>query len=155
LLEGYAVGEVKTKTFSNKVDDEASNLKLTLDLNVSSLAVKKESVYEAVKVLIQGKVPGGFVLRNEQLTLTFELVKDTKGVYEFEVNVVANLLPSFNPTDIAAKISGKSISLAKDYLKSMSGFSRAEIRIRPSLPIITGNLPHLTKNIEVEVVAER
>ena len=46
--------------------------------------------------------------------------------------------------------------LAKDYLnREVSGFVRAEIRIRPNLPEKLKTLPHVVKNIDIEFTAER
>ena len=143
------------QNFSNKVGDEASTLKLDLSLKVSALVVKNSDIIELVNGVLADKVPSGFVLREDQLAIGFELKKENDGVYELSARIVANLLPEVKPDELAKNIAGKYPSLAQDFLTSIPGFSRAEIRLRPRLPGRLGSLPRVVGNIEIEVAAER
>jgi hypothetical protein len=145
-----------SKEFSGKVDDEADTLKLALELDVAAVAVDKKSLNQISLNLLQDKVPDGFVLREEQIKTDFDFEEEDDGVFIVEVMITANLLPVTNPDEIAEKISGKYPSLAQKYLnEDVAGFVRAEIIFKPKLPGKLGTLPRLTKNIQVEVAAER
>ena len=144
------------KEFSGKVDDEADTLKLALELDVVVVAVDKKSLNQISLNLLKDKVPEGFVLREEQIKTDFDFEEKEDGVYIVEVMITANLLPITNPDEIAEKISGKYPAIAQKYLnEDVAGFVRAEIIFKPKLPGKLGTLPRLTKNIQVEVAAER
>lgn len=143
-------------TFSAKAGDEATTLKLSMDVEARAVIVEKSVLNQFAKEFLDGKVPEGFVLREEQIEYNFEFGDEDDGVYEFDVRISANLLPEVNTEDIKKKMRGKFPNLAEEFLnKEVAGFVRAEIKIRPDLPAKLTTLPHLEKNIEVEVAAER
>ncbi len=145
-----------SRVFSKKVGDEADTLKFSLTLKAESVVVGKSDLEEVAKEVLKEKVPEGFILRGEQMDFAFDLKSKAKGVYTFEVRVSANLLPEINTDEITQKIRGRSLTVAEEYLRQEApGFIRAEMRIKPTLPGKLKTLPHLTKNIEIEVAAER
>jgi hypothetical protein len=158
--ERYLITESLTATpssfsFSAKVGDEAGTLKLSLSENVSGISSAKSDLYSLGNEILKGKVPEGFVLRNEQLTFSF-VPKSQKGsVSTFELTVLANLLPEINPQTIAQNVAGKYPDTAEDYLNTIPGFARVEFKLKPRLPGRLGTLPRVTKHISIEIVAER
>jgi len=155
FIEEATDTEATSKVFSHKVGDEASSLKLDLTLTVTGLSVEKAKLFDLAKNSLKDNVPGGFVLRDEQLGFVFSPEGTTDGAHEFEVLVSANLLPEVKPDEIAKKIAGKYPTHAESFLTTIAGFSRAEINRRPKLPGWLGTLPHIVKNITVEISAER
>ena len=87
--------------------------------------------------------------------MLYEFTSQKDGKDEFDVNVSANLLPTVNTQEIAKKIVGKYPNLAEDYLKNIAGYVKAEFRVKPLFPGKLGTLPHLVKNINIEVSSER
>lgn len=152
LIESSIKTKIKNETFSNKLGDEASTLKLFLDLNITINTVSKKDLNEISKKELEGKIPSGFVLNEDQITYDFSAASEEKVI---DVTIIVNLLPNINPDDIVKKIIGKYPNLAEEYLGSVPGFVRAEFRIKPLLPGRLGTLPHLFKNIKVEISAER
>lgn len=144
-----------TKSFNNKVGDEADNLKLSLSLEVTSLIVEDLALSDFAKEILKDKIPSGYVLREDQVEMSFELEEEENEVYEMLVYMEVNLLPELKPDEIIKEIVGKNSSHAKDYLTSIAGFTRAEINLKPPLPGWLSTLPHVAKNIEVELAAER
>lgn len=155
FIKEAIVASASSKAFSHKIGDEASNLKLDLTLSVSGLTVEKTRLFELAKNSLSDNVPDGFVLRDEQLGFVFSLEDTDDGVREFEVLVSANLLPEVKPDEIAKKIAGKYPTHAESFLTTIAGFTRAEIKPRPKLPGWLGTLPHIVRNITVEISAER
>ncbi|KKQ40988.1 MAG: hypothetical protein US60_C0048G0004 [Microgenomates group bacterium GW2011_GWC1_37_8] len=144
------------KTFSAKIGDEASNLKLTLDLDAKALLVNKNELTDLTKDVLKDKIPQGFNLRGEQIEYDFGLDGHKDDKYELDVRISANLLPVVEMSDIAQKIRGKNPEIAKEFMnKEVPGFVRAEIRVKPSFPGKLKTLPHVAKNIEVELAADR
>ena len=156
ILEESLTATSSSRNFSNKVGDEAETLKLSIDLEANVISLNKNELIQLAQDALKDKVPQGFVLRGEQIEFEFDLEEEEKGVYDFEVRVSANLLPGVKSEEVVKKIRGKYPNLAEEYLnQEVAGFVRAEIKIRPTLPGKLKTLPHLTKNIEVEVAAER
>jgi hypothetical protein len=155
FIEGSMEMTVSTKSFSNKVGDEADNLKLSLTLEVTSLVVETLALSDFAKEALKDKIPSGYVLREDQVDMRFELEEEEDEVYELVVYMEVNLLPEVKPDEIIKEIVGKNSSHAKDYLTSIAGFTRAEINLKPPLPGWLSTLPHVAKNIEVELAAER
>jgi hypothetical protein len=146
---------LSTKSFNNKVGDEADNLKLSLSLEVTGLVVEDIALSDFAKEVLKDKIPSGYVLREDQIDMSFELEEENDGVYELTTYMEVNLFPEMKPDEIIKEIVGKNTSLAKDYLTSISGFTRAEINLKPPIFKWFGTLPRVAKNIEIELAAER
>ncbi len=155
FIKDVIIAEATSKAFSNKVGDEASSLKLTLTLSTKGLVVIRQHLFDLAREDLKDKVSSGFVLRDEQLSAEFGLTDESGAEFELEGSFVANLLPEVKPDELAEKIKGKYPPLAENYLTSIPGFTRAEIKLKPRFPGRLGTLPRLSKNITIEVSAER
>ena len=150
MIDSSIESEINDENYSNKTGDEATNIKLSLSLTVSALSVSKNDLASLAKKALDDKVPTGFILRDDQLL--YEFVANDDG---FDVKILANLLPSNDPTEIAKKIAGRYPKLAESYLSSVPGFVKAEFRFKMLLPGKLGTLPHVPKNITVEFSADK
>lgn len=180
LVDDSASFESGTETFNAKSGDEASTLKLSLSGKVKALIVPKSAMNELVKAEIQQEVPSGFLLREDQIDISYKAIvaktaaktnaasaklekkKDTKTTpvvvtSNFEATIKANLLPQVKPDEISKGIAGKRPNDAYDFLaKTIPGFSRAETtKINFRLPGKFATLPMISKNITIEVSSER
>lgn len=153
LIESSLTEEVGEKDFSNKEGDEASTLKLKLSMSVTGKVVSKKDLVKKSSEALSGKVPAGFVLRDDQISYSFSQNSGDKN--NFEVGVSVNLLPNVDVSEVTKKVVGKYPELAQEYLSGVPGFVRAEFRIKPLFPGKLGTLPHLAKRIEVQVSADR
>lgn len=155
LLEDSAFFKSKEEIFSHKEGEDTATIKLSLKGDVSLLVVKKDDLNSLVKGSLEGDVPDGFVLKEEQVEIGYKLDTSSKEGNSFEANVRANLLPKINSDEVAKAIVGKYPDLAREYLASTPGFVRAEITFRPGkFPGKLGTLPRLSENIQVEVLAQ-
>jgi len=144
-----------SKDFSNKVGDEASNLKLSLSLSVQGLEVDKKAYVELAKSALSAKAPSGFVLREDQIKGNFDFKKKDGNTYFFDIAFSANLLPQINTADITKNVVGRQQSVAETYLTSIPGFSRVDINLKPRLPGRLGSLPRIEKHIHITIDSER
>jgi hypothetical protein len=154
FLEEAVSATASARVFSDKVGDEATNLKLSLTLDVSAPVVKKDYLVDFAKEVFKDKVPSGYVLRESQLNFNFRIKGEKAGIFDLDFIITANFLPEINPQEIAQKISGRLPQYAEEYLTSIPGFSRAEIKINPRFPGRLGILPKVVKNISVEIEGE-
>jgi hypothetical protein len=155
IEESLSTDEEKVD-YSGKVGDEADTLKLSLVLDAQAIAVSENALNEVATKALESNVPGGFVLRYDQIDFDFEYKGQDDGIYDLDAKITANLLPEIDPDEIAQKIAGRYPELAKSYLTNeLPGFVRAEIKMNPSFPGRLGTLPRIPKNIEVEISSER
>lgn len=155
LIDGSLVATPSAKQFSNKVGDEADTLKLSLDLDVDGVVVKKQDLFDLANEILKGSIPQGFVLRQSQMTTDLTLSSSKNGKYQLDGSIGANLLPEINTVDIANNIKGKYPDVAENYLMTIPSFARAVIKRSPPLPGKLGSLPRLASHITVEVQAEK
>lgn len=157
FIEETHTATPSAKSFSNKIGDEASTLKLSLTITAQGIAVKKDDLFELSKKQLEDKIPDGFVLRSEQVDLEFDYLGEDKGVYDLRLVVSANLLPAVDPNSVKDKVVGKYPKVVEGYLKSeIPGFSRAEISFnKPRFPGRLGTLPRVAKHIDVAITGEK
>jgi hypothetical protein len=89
LIKDSIESKVDKSDFNHKVDDEASSLKLNLTLNISGVAVDKNSLIEMAKNSLSSRVPQGFTLKSEGITTDFEFKGESDGTYKVDVLVKA------------------------------------------------------------------
>ena len=147
--------QIKDRSFSHKVGDETANVKLSLSTQVLGLSVERADIIQLAKEALQEKAPPGYILREEQVDISFEFKGETEGVYELEALFMANFLPQVDTDAIRKNIAGRYPTFAKDYLTEIAGFTRAEISLEPELPGKLGSLPRVDKNIKIEIAPER
>ena len=155
FVDDLANVDTTTENFDHKVGDQADNLKLSLALNATAVAGDRAKLLELARGVLKDKIPSGFVLRDSQITFKFVFVSNENGNINYKVEISANFLPLVNIDDIVKKIAGRTPSVTETYLTSVPGFSRADVTLSPRLPGPLRTLPHLGKNIKIEIVAER
>ena len=155
FVDDLANVDTTTENFDHKVGDQADNLKLSLTLNAIAVAGDRAKLLELARGVLKDKIPSGFVLRDSQITFKFVFVSNENGNINYKVEISANFLPLVNIDDIVKKIAGRTPSVTETYLTSVPGFSRADVTLSPRLPGPLRTLPHLGKNIKIEIVAER
>lgn len=155
FVEDSVVVTPSSRVFSHKIGDEAANLKLSLELVVRGLSFKKKDLLQLTAAKVKEKMPSGFVLREEGIEAKFMSNKEKDAKFFYDAKILASLVPEVKPDETTKKISGRSISTANKYLTSIPGFTRAEVRISPPVFKLFRILPKVSKNIQLEVVAER
>ncbi|HKC04614.1 MAG TPA: hypothetical protein VKC54_01975, partial [Patescibacteria group bacterium] len=147
--------ETTSESFDHKIGDASDNIKLSLGLTVTGVVGDNSKLLEYSRAVLKDKVPEGFVLRDSQIKYKFTFVKVNTDLYNYNIVISANFLPQENTDAIISQIKGKTIDVAKDYLNSIPGFTRAEVKLNPNLPGFLGTLPRVAKNITINVVADQ
>lgn len=147
--------EVIDQSFSAAVGEETDSVSLTMTMKVSGIVLPEDQINELSQLILQSQVPEGFSLRSEQVEADFELVDEIdEGVWEFEVNLSANLLPSVDIDKIKSDVAGKQPPAVQDYLSKIPGYVRSVITVSPTFPGFLGNIPRLKENITVQVASK-
>ena len=155
LVEDSLVATASSKVFSNKVGDEASNIKLSLDLKTSAVSVLKKDLTDLSLNVLSGEIPSDFYLDPANLNYGFTKLKDLSSASLFNLTITANFLPKEDLSLLAKAASGKSTAAVEEIFSKIPGFVTAEINIKPNLPWIFGYLPKLSKNISIEILSEK
>lgn len=156
LLEKASVGlSILNRNFSKAVGEEASSVTLKLAARASALVVERSDFFEFLKKEFEESTPSGFVLKEENLAVSFESSSQEKdGNFILQSKANANLLPDVKLEEIAEAIKGKYPRVAKEYLTTIAGFKRAEIILKPPLPSPFAILPRSSKRISVMLAAQ-
>lgn len=147
--------EVAEENFDHKVGDQAENLKLSLSLNVTGIVADRAKLLEYARGVLKDKIPPGYALRDSQIDFKFAFTGKDGELSDYKVTVGANFLPQADNNAIIGKIAGKTPDVAQNYLTSIPGFSRAEIKLKPRLPAFLRTLPRIPGNITLEILAEQ
>lgn len=155
LVNDLASLDVASETFDHKIGDVADTLKLSLSVNGTAILADKAKLNQYVADTMKDKIPQGYALKNSDISYNFKLVGKEGGNYVYTAAINANFLPLINTSDIAREILGKNIPSAVDSLSNVPGYTRAEVILKPSLPGPLKTLPHIEKNINVEVAPDQ
>lgn len=144
------------REFNHAAGDESPSVSLNMTISAVGVVVSKSTINSLARSILDSQVPSGYVLRDEQIQSTFNFIEELDtGVWAFETDLRANLLPEIRPDDIAHSIAGRRAENALEYLSTLSGYSRAEVKLRPKIPAPFNTIPRVLKNISVEVVADK
>jgi hypothetical protein len=144
-----------SQSFDKKVGDVASTLKLSLTVTANGVAADKSKLLEYATASLQSKIPQGFALRNSQISFKFKYAGTGEGNLTYTTDISANFLPMVDTDELQKKVAGKSIPAVEEYLTSVPGYARAEVKLNPHLPGPLSLLPRVKKNISIEVTSDR
>jgi hypothetical protein len=155
FVNDLAALDVASENFDHKVGDVADTLKLSLAVNAIGVLADKAKLQEYAADTLKDKIPQGYAVRNSQINFKFTFVGKQNGNLLYTADISANFLPMVNPDDIISSILGKTVPVAVDYLSTVPGFTRVEVKLNPSLPGFLKTLPHVKKNITIGVTADQ
>lgn len=145
---------IADQTFDNKVGDVADTLKLDLTIEASGVAADKSKLLQYTTDSLKSKIPVGFALRSSQIEFKFSHTGTSSKDLSYTVDISANFLPSIKVDEMQSKIAGKTVPVVEEYLSSIPGYTRAEVRLKPNLPGPFAMLPRIKKNITIEISSE-
>lgn len=149
--EGIRIETVK-KEFDKKVESEAENLRLDLEVKAETLAFRRQDLKELLLRQIKDALPQGYELEESETEARIEESELEEGKAKFKGIVEAKLIPHFEIEKIKEEIKGKYPYVTQDYFENLPSFKRVEIEIKPVfLPAKLKTFPRQTKNIKIEV----
>lgn len=154
FINDLASLSVTSETFDHKVGDVADTLKLSLKISGNGVAADKAKLVQYATDSLKSKIPQGYSLRSSQINFKFTYTGKQDGNLGYNADIIANFLPLLTTEDLTKKISGKKTSAVVEYLSTIQGYSRAEIKLNPKLPGPFQMLPYSYKNIKIDVVPE-
>ncbi len=144
LVESTLIATPSSKLFDHSAGDEASSVKLTEKVNVTATVVSKATLLEMARSSV-GTIPTGYEFNDDSVAFSFE---------KTDIKFTINLVPKIDKDSLAKKIAGFRPVAVRGILASLPGFQSAEINTTPTLPGFLGTLPHVARNIKIEIVTE-
>jgi len=152
-----AVGPLKfnTKNFDHAVGEEATTLNLDLAADLPVLVYSRKQLLSQVEEKVLQSANPGQVLAAEhtQVSLT-DPVPGSNDTFTTKANVSAVLLPELSGEKLAGETKGKRVTVLKDLLQTVPGFTSATVEIYPNIPLLNSFLPLNDKNFVFNVITE-
>jgi len=154
LVNDLAALDTVSADFDHKIGDQASNLKLSLELKATGIVAEREKLLEYARKILNGKASSGYSLSNDQIDFKFTFVSEEDGKYTYNAIVGGNFLPDVDIEKIKKVILGKTSAIAKEYLNSIPGFDHADVVLKIKFPGFLKTVPRIANNILIEVKPE-
>ncbi|HCQ30753.1 TPA: hypothetical protein DIU27_00010 [Candidatus Collierbacteria bacterium] len=138
------------KQFDRNLNEEATTISLILDGSLDALVYSEEDLYNLVAEQIKDQIPAGSSTTKETTVIRVENPIKVDGRYQAKINIDATLFPKIDEVKLSGYIRGKVASGIRHFFEPISGFTSADIKIYPPIPLITKILPW--NNIKFEMV---
>jgi len=153
LIDETITSTVTQKTYSQELDQEATELSGNATITVSGTSYNEDDVKTIMKAFITGAIPAGYTLAESRTQVTLENVKVLKdGSITAKATIKTDAIPSLDLTSIRNHLAGKKISDAEAYLRTVTGV--AGMNVGFSLGFGHGRLPLNGKNINVSLAIQ-
>lgn len=150
LIDATIKTTVKEKVFQQELDQESTSLSGKVTVSVTGIAYSQEDISTLFLSSIQSELPEGYTVENGNMNVTVSGVKVAKdGKISATIRVHATALPVIDMAALPAKLAGKNITTASDYLKTIPGIAGVEVDFQLSLT--KRWLPINKKHISVSV----
>ncbi|MFH1832692.1 MAG: baseplate J/gp47 family protein [Candidatus Levyibacteriota bacterium] len=154
LLPIFTATDFTKKEFSQKIGDEAQNLKLTATISFTGLAYKKGELDSLLKNYSLENANDMILAENgTKYDLTDLKLEKSKEV-SATLNLKLYLLPKFDEQKLTSSITGKSIEESKNILLKLPQVTGVDIQLNPSLPFLPKIMPRFSKNIKLTLNSE-
>lgn len=155
LVDSGGKVRLDDKVFSAKSGDETETLSLSAKGKARFLIISKKDLHEFIISQVQNAIPEGYIIKSENINTNISSKRDKKNEEKLSVQATIGLLPKIQPEQLVKKITGKSPEAAREYLSQVPGYSKTKIDYKFKLPGPFSSLPHVAKNITVDIVAEK
>ncbi len=138
------------KQFDHNLNEEATTVSLNLEGSLDALVYSEDALYALVQEQLKNEIPSGSYLTRESSVIKVENPTLVNGQYEAKVSIEASLYPQIDEAKMVSYLKGKPASKGKNLLQTIPGYTSADVRIYPPVPLISKILP--LNNIKFELV---
>ncbi|MEK7458255.1 MAG: hypothetical protein AAB612_02100 [Patescibacteria group bacterium] len=125
---------VKSKTYTAKIGDEATTLKLTMTMTATALRYKTSDLVSVATTMLQSSMTDGAILREEKTQIDPGEVQQTPTTgIQLKATLSSEIIPAVDKQKLAELIVGKTIPQALSILKEQKEVGSAEITVSPRL----------------------
>lgn len=156
LNEASIASSVVKKKFENELGDEVENLSLSMTIDATGYAYKKEDLDKVVQDLATKSIPEQYDWDGESFNYEVAVVKDVNatnpnGVLNLQVKLTVYIIPKINKSKIAEDLSGMKTMEAEKYLSELSNIKEYSIDFS-NMPMFFVRMPLKPDRIEVVLI---
>ncbi len=153
LIDETVTATVTQKTFSQELDQQASELSGNATITVSGTSYNEDDIKTILKAFIMSKIPSGYTLAEGRTQVSLVNVKVAKnGKITATATIKADAIPNLDLAAIRKNIAGKKLADAEKYLRTIAGVAGMEVRF--SVSFGRSRLPANGKNISVSLALQ-
>ncbi len=154
LNEASIEYSVLSEDFDHKLDEEAENVTLKIQMLGSGLVYKEEDLDSLVSQLIVEVVPSEYTLNaeNPEYEVAVTEIKDNGSTMGLQIKLRGSVVPNFNKEQIQKDLAGLNITDAQSYLDGLNNVVGYEIKLSPKLPGFLRKMPTKPENILIETI---
>lgn len=136
--------KINKKTFDRNLDEEASAVKLDMEVEASALIYDEQNLKELLSQKAQQSQDANLEAKADNIDILDLQTKKNKDTLSLSGKYRANLVPKFTEDDLKTKIAGKNTKEARTIIKETPEVTDVDFKFFPNL-IFFSQLP---KNIE-------
>lgn len=154
VLDKIIKEKVVVKDFSAEENEEVDNLKLKLKIEFDFLTYDKNDLQEIIKKTVDQDLLANYNFNYDSSPIETQSIAVKNDKIQVKALVNLNFLPRLDKDKIKNQLRGHYPAATQEYLKTLPGFSRADIKITPHLPAKLNTFPRIAKNINIEIKIE-
>ena len=149
IAEGGLENTVVDEAYSNKIDEEAQDFRVTLKLKFTARVFSEKDLKDLLIASISDSLPAGYSVDQERSVVESEVLEKLGEDLKVLGKIKAELVPDIPVEDIKKNLAGKNFNEADQYLKSL-GYE-FEVKVNPPIFRIFGTMPYSGKRIEIKI----
>lgn len=151
VLPNFSSIEFGKKSFSKKVDDEATEVNLTGTIEFQGVSYKKSELISFAKEKLGESIPEGMIIDADRVSVEDSDITQKNGETTAKVTIKAAIVPEIDSAEIAKEVAGKSIKNATSTLQNIPEVERVNIDVFINLPLLPQRLPFSSGKIKVVI----
>lgn len=153
VLPDFTKTTPSNTNFDKKVNDEATGINLDGTITFETLVFKKSDIDSYTKSALVGKVSSDLTLAPNGITFSVKDMTTKNNTTKATLTIKASLIPQIDANSLKNQIAGKSFAQARDILSGITQFSDSTFTLSPNLFFLPKDLPRISGNISLQVVA--
>ncbi len=151
ILPNFADVTFDRKTFSKKVDEEASEVSLTGTIKFEAVSYKKSEINAFASEKLAESIPDNMMIDKDKISVKATDITQKNGKTTAKVTINAAIIPKIDEEAIAKEIAGKSVNKATEQLQKLPEVEKVNIEVFINLPLLPSRLPFSSGKIKIVV----
>lgn len=143
--------KVISQSFNKGVGEEADQLTLTMQGQVTILHVSQDDLKNFVLSQIRSDLPSGFDVDMTKTTIDIQSPQSGNNTLTASVPIHAPLTPQISLDRYREQLAGKDVQATQTLLQDLPGFQRVRITISPKIPFFASRMPTDPKKIDLKI----
>ncbi len=143
--------QLTKKVFDKNIGEESTTLSLDMEASLDTFVYTEQDLFTLVDNELKAKLPSGSILKPNSTNIKVESLQKKDGEYQANVSITASLYPQLDEEKLKQVVKGKQIDKIRPFFDPIKGFTGAQVKITPPIPLLSKYLP--LKNIEFDLIA--